>query len=103
MALHTVRPTTTFLVSELSPTMQLSLFTFLALGFALVETSSAAPAPASALSKRVVDNLPPSDQFITCPGYRYSRAQVEKAIQQGINTTPTTAPQPGMYPFYRVI
>ena len=76
--------------------MQLSPYTLLALGLALVQTSSAVPAPAGALSKRTVDNLPPSDQFVACPGYRYSRAQVEKAIQQGINLTPTNAPQPGM-------
>ncbi|KAF7131349.1 hypothetical protein CNMCM5793_004463 [Aspergillus hiratsukae] len=78
--------------------MQLSPFTLLALGLALVQTSSAAPAPVNALSKRTVDNLPPSDQFIVCPGYRYSRAQVEAAIQRGIITTPTTEPQPGGYP-----
>ncbi|KAJ5300144.1 hypothetical protein N7508_007436 [Penicillium antarcticum] len=78
--------------------MQLSLSTFLTLGLALVQTSSAAPAPVSALSKRTVDNLPPSDQFITCPGYRYSRAQVETAIQRGITNTPTNGPQPGGYP-----
>lgn len=75
--------------------MQLSLSTLLALGLALLQTSSAVPAPAGALNKRTVDNLPPSDQFVACPGYRYSRAQVEKAIQQGINLTPTNAPQPG--------
>ncbi|GIJ84577.1 hypothetical protein Asppvi_003424 [Aspergillus pseudoviridinutans] len=80
--------------------MQLSPFTLLTLGLALMQTTSAAPAPAIAdsLSKRTVDNLPPSDQFIECPGYRYSRAQVEKAIQRGINTTPTNEPQPGGYP-----
>jgi hypothetical protein len=68
----------------------------LPLGLALVHTSFANPAPAGMLSKRTVDNLPPSDQFIACPGYRYSREQVEKAIQQAIYNTPTTAPQPGM-------
>ena len=73
-----------------------STTTFLTLGLALVHTSFAIPAPLSTLSKRTVDNLPPSDQFVACPGYRYSRAQVEKAIQQGINLTPTNAPQPGM-------
>jgi hypothetical protein len=78
--------------------MQLWLSTFLSLGLALVQTSSAAPAPVSALSKRIVDNLPPSDQFITCPGYRYSRPQVEAAVQRGITNTPTNEPQPGMYP-----
>ena len=80
---------------------QLSPSTLLALGLALVQTSSAAPAPVSALSKRTVDNLPPSDQFVACPSYRYSRPQVEKAIQQGITTTPTTEPQPGMSSFSR--
>ncbi|KAE8395754.1 hypothetical protein BDV23DRAFT_178328 [Aspergillus alliaceus] len=48
-------------------------FSLLTLGLALVQISSAAPAPAGALSKRTVENLP--------PGYRYSRAQVENAIQ----------------------
>lgn len=76
--------------------MQLSPFTLLTLGLALVQTSSAAPRSAGALSKRTVDNLPPGDQFIECPGYRYSRAQVENAIQRGINTTPMNAPQPGL-------
>ncbi|CAN9255420.1 unnamed protein product [Alternaria alternata] len=70
----------------------------LPLGLALVHTSFANPVPAGMLSKRTVDNLPPSDQFIACPGYRYSREQVEKAIQQAIYNTPTTAPQPGGYP-----
>ena len=77
--------------------MQLSPFTLLSLALALMQTSSAAPAPANALSKRTVNNLPPSDQFISCPGYRYSAAQVEKAIQRGITTTPTEQPQPGLY------
>jgi hypothetical protein len=76
--------------------MQLPPFTILTLGLALVQTSSAAPAPAGALSKRTVDNLPPGDQFIECPGYRYGCAQVENAIQRGINTTPTNGPQPGL-------
>ncbi|KAB8239186.1 uncharacterized protein BDW43DRAFT_306070 [Aspergillus alliaceus] len=57
-------------------------FSLLTLGLALVQISSAAPAPAGALSKRTVENLPPGDQFIECPGYRYSRAQVENAIQR---------------------
>ena len=35
----------------------------LPLGLALVHTSFANPAPAGMLSKRTVDNLPPSDQF----------------------------------------
>jgi hypothetical protein len=70
----------------------------LALGFALLQTISAIPAPitpAHTLFKRTVDDLPPSDQFIVCPGYRYSRPQVENAIQRGIILTPTTEPQPG--------
>ncbi|KAF5866441.1 hypothetical protein ETB97_011993 [Aspergillus alliaceus] len=58
------------------------IFSLLTLGLALVQISSAAPAPAGALSKRTVENLPRGDQFIECPGYRYSRAQVENAIQR---------------------
>ncbi|KAF2680938.1 Ribonuclease/ribotoxin [Lentithecium fluviatile CBS 122367] len=78
--------------------MRLTPSILLAFGSALLQTSSALPATAGILSKRTVDNLPPSDQFVACPGYRYSREQVEKAIQQGIITTPTNEPQPGGYP-----
>jgi len=78
--------------------MQLS-FPLLALVLAVAQTHAAPTTPTpgfSYVSKRTVDNLPPSDQFVACPSYRYSREQVEKAIQQGIITTPTNEPQPGM-------
>ncbi|KAI1762465.1 Ribonuclease/ribotoxin [Hypoxylon sp. FL1150] len=77
--------------------MQLSSPVLLNLCLAL-PVSSAVPAPVVARSKQVVDNLPPSDQFVTCPGYRYSRPQVESAIQQGIINMPTSQPQPEGFP-----
>src|SRR6478735_2610915 len=75
--------------------MHLFSSVILPLGLVYMRMCIAAPAHAKTLRRRDVDNLPPSDQFVVCPGYRYSRAQVEAAIQQGINTTPTNAPQPG--------
>lgn len=78
--------------------MQLTSSTLLAIGLALVHTSLAAPSREVGLSKRTVYNLPPSDQFVTCPKYLYSRPQVEKAIQRGIILTPVNEPQPGGYP-----
>ena len=78
--------------------MHSSTSTLLALGLALLQTTSALPAPitpVNTLVGRTVDDLPPSDQFIACPDYRYSRPQVESAIQQGIILTPTNQPQPG--------
>jgi hypothetical protein len=76
--------------------MQIPSPSVLSLVFALLHTHSAHALPSGNLNKRTVDNLPPSDQFVSCPSYRYSREQVKQAIQQGINTTPTNAPQPGM-------
>ncbi|KAK5658310.1 hypothetical protein OQA88_2286 [Cercophora sp. LCS_1] len=80
--------------------MQLSS-SFLALVLAITQTYAVPTAPVpgfSHVSKRAADNLPPSDQSVACPGYRYSRQQVEKAIQRGIILTPTSEPQPGGYP-----
>lgn len=91
--------TITSLASKLPSPMQLSPLT-MTLGLALVQTTSAVPAPVGALSRRTVDNLPPSDQFVACPGYRYSRHQVEMAIRRGIFNTPTLEPQPGMSTLY---
>ncbi|KAK0719218.1 Ribonuclease/ribotoxin [Lasiosphaeris hirsuta] len=69
--------------------MQPPTFSLVALGLALAQIATAAPAPAAlALSVRTVTNLPPSDQFITCPKYLYSRPQAEKAIQKGIDMAP---------------
>jgi len=86
--------------------MQLSYGKLLALGLALLQTSIAAPSSLeeTALAKRTVDYLPPGDTFINCPTgdkpphdtYRYSRAQIEKAIQAGTNLTPFKPDRPGM-------
>ncbi|KAK5657400.1 hypothetical protein OQA88_2970 [Cercophora sp. LCS_1] len=82
--------------------MQLSAL--LALGLAVVQTHAVptTPAPGSSpLNKRTVDNLFESDELIICPDpskWAYSRPQVEAAIQQGINLTPTNEPQPGGFP-----
>ncbi|KAI6084070.1 Ribonuclease/ribotoxin [Hypoxylon rubiginosum] len=78
--------------------MQLSPSILLTSGLALMQMSSAAPAPIDALSKRTVYNLPPSTQFVTCPSYLYSSLQVNRAIQRGIILTPKEQPQPGDYP-----
>ncbi|GAB1317151.1 ribonuclease T1 [Madurella fahalii] len=69
----------------------------LAISLVLVELSLAIFAPAGALGKREDFNLPPSDQFIACPGYRYSRPQAESAIQAAIDTTADVAKKIG-YP-----
>lgn len=58
------------------------------LGLALTQTLAAPVEEAPALRPRVVSNLPPKDQFITCPSYLYSRPQAEAAIQHGINKAP---------------
>lgn len=76
--------------------MQLSPSTLLTRGLALVQTTSAVPAPTGALSKRIVGNLSPGDMFIACPAYLYSPWLAEEAIQEGINTTPIDKPQPGI-------
>ncbi|KAK0614657.1 Ribonuclease/ribotoxin [Immersiella caudata] len=79
--------------------MQLSV-SLLAFGLAVVQVYAvpSTPPPESSLMKRAVDNLPPSDQFIVCPDYFYSRQLVEEAIQHAIITTPTNQPQPGNFP-----
>jgi hypothetical protein len=80
--------------------MQLLRSILLALGLTLVPTSVAMPAVSpnnthAVLSKRLVDNLPPSDMFINCNsygGYLYATPQVMDAIQKGIDLTSITEP-----------
>lgn len=50
--------------------------TFALLGFTLAHISMGAPQQTSSSSpvRRSVDNLPPSDMFVACPKYRYSRS-----------------------------
>jgi hypothetical protein len=75
--------------------MQLLRSILLAWGLTLVPSSVAMAAVSpnnthAVLSKRLVDNLPPSDMFIDCNsygGYLYAAPQVMDAIQKGIGLT----------------
>jgi hypothetical protein len=80
--------------------MQLPHSILLGLSLTVVPTSVAMPAVShnnthAVLSKRMVDNLPPSDMFIDCDsysGYLYSAPQAMDAIQKGIDLTSIGGP-----------